>query len=52
MAKVLWFDVEKRYLTTKGAATAGYKGLWFDVEKRYLTTMRERDDRGNSCGLM
>ena len=34
----LWFDVEKRYLTTFREQIADAHVLWFDVEKRYLTT--------------
>ena len=34
----LWFDVEKRYLTTGVLWITYWDWLWFDVEKRYLTT--------------
>ena len=34
----LWFDVEKRYLTTELPIIERNIELWFDVEKRYLTT--------------
>ena len=35
---MLWFDVEKRYNTTKLRAVTTKEQLWFDVEKRYNTT--------------
>ena len=35
---MLWFDVEKRYNTTKRGAKKANDQLWFDVEKRYNTT--------------
>ena len=35
----LWFDVEKRYLTTDPDLFDNEDPLWFDVEKRYLTTI-------------
>ena len=37
---MLWFDVEKRYLTTVIQRRLITVQLWFDVEKRYLTTPR------------
>ena len=36
---MLWFDVEKRYLTTLNGGDIYRILLWFDVEKRYLTTI-------------
>ena len=38
--KMLWFDVEKRYLTTRHGLRRKSALLWFDVEKRYLTTLQ------------
>ena len=35
---VLWFDVEKRYKTTRFHVKNQTSMLWFDVEKRYKTT--------------
>ena len=40
MVGKLWFDVEKRYLTTIAARRCRWRQLWFDVEKRYLTTRK------------
>ena len=37
----LWFDVEKRYLTTLANPISASYQLWFDVEKRYLTTFKQ-----------
>ena len=48
----LWFDVEKRYLTTAKADYNGAEKLWFDVEKRYLTTTAKTQSLAASCGLM
>ena len=36
----LWFDVEKRYNTTKNQNKSSDRQLWFDVEKRYNTTYK------------
>ena len=36
---MLWFDVERRYLTTLSLYQQKGKELWFDVERRYLTTI-------------
>ena len=36
--RMLWFDVERRYLTTRQATKEEVEELWFDVERRYLTT--------------
>ena len=36
----LWFDVERRYLTTELNLPYNVEELWFDVERRYLTTKR------------
>ena len=44
----LWFDVEKRYLTTAIQEAALAAQLWFDVEKRYLTTEIRCDAVSNS----
>ena len=37
----LWFDVEKRYNTTKRGEWSEWFELWFDVEKRYNTTAQQ-----------
>ena len=49
---MLWFDVEKRYLTTLFISLYQKEKLWFDVEKRYLTTKVEKVEMLTSCGLM
>jgi len=36
---LLWFDVEKRYNTTRDNYKWKVDKLWFDVEKRYNTTI-------------
>ena len=38
MTGMLWFDVEKRYNTTRGSRKGIQGKLWLDVEKRYNTT--------------
>ena len=35
----LWFDVERRYNTTRNAYFVSSFLLWFDVERRYNTTL-------------
>ncbi len=49
---MLWFDVEKRYLTTFTSPVETFEMLWFDVEKRYLTTNVFFCDVFIGCGLM
>ena len=36
---VLWFDVEKGYITTTFKYNRIILMLWFDVEKGYITTL-------------
>ena len=52
MKTQLWFDVEKRYLTTLRRYCLQKQGLWFDVEKRYLTTLSLKRKVRKGCGLM
>ena len=49
---MLWFDVEKRYNTTKALPIRKPIMLWFDVEKRYNTTALEVQNSLYGCGLM
>ena len=48
----LWFDVEKRYNTTRPFKATHSSRLWFDVEKRYNTTVIVVEDEVTGCGLM
>ena len=49
---MLWFDVEKRYNTTRGNLDNDTRMLWFDVEKRYNTTSLAVLAERLGCGLM
>ena len=48
----LWFDVEKKTITTKQDDSASNPKLWFDVEKKTITTDILRVLFTNGCGLM
>ena len=39
---MLWFDVEKGYITTLWRRASGAAMLWFDVEKGYITTKSQK----------
>ena len=49
---VLWFDVEKKTITTRVLSNIICKWLWFDVEKKTITTNQLCQLRHRSCGLM
>ncbi len=50
--RLLWFDVEKRYNTTRVIELLKGSLLWFDVEKRYNTTLDSVTMIVDRCGLM
>ena len=48
----LWFDVEKKTITTSIIFPRGVNVLWFDVEKKTITTVEVETTDPESCGLM
>ena len=48
----LWFDVEKKTITTFSSLTPHPFQLWFDVEKKTITTSVGKVLTATGCGLM
>ena len=49
---MLWFDVERRYNSTRPDFLSNRPQLWFDVERRYNSTYVPINDKEFGCGLM
>ena len=48
----LWFDVEKKTITTEAVEDVEKRKLWFDVEKKTITTCPITWCLFTCCGLM
>ncbi len=49
---MLWFDVEKKTITTGIHGSFDLLALWFDVEKKTITTLLGQIINPSGCGLM